>query len=125
VLPLIWELVEIGRVLPSAPVAIIVTVAALVVCQLNVTVWPEAMLLLLAEKARVGADDVTGGMAELEPQPVKVMSVEIAANTNRIFEYVASRPILLSLDGEMCRPWLLLRIMLTPLGRRPTVIYSC
>jgi hypothetical protein len=103
----------------------IVTVAALVVCQLNVTVWPEAMLLLLAEKAIVGADDVTGGMAELEPQPTKAISGEITANANSSFEHVASQPILLSLDGEICRPWLLLRIMLTPLGRWPTAIYSC
>jgi hypothetical protein len=124
VLPLSWELVEIGRALPSAPVAVIVTEAALVVCQVNVTVWPEAMLLLLAEKTRVGADSFPG-LAEAEPQPVKVMTVEITANANSIFEHVASRPILLSLDGAICRPWLLLRIMLTPLGRRPTVMYSC
>jgi hypothetical protein len=117
VLPLIWELVEIGRVLPSAPVAIIVTVAALVVCQLSVTVWPEAMLLLLAEKAIVGADDVTGGMAEVEPQPIKAISGAITANANSNFEHVASRPILLSLDDELSRPWLLLNIMLPPLGR--------
>jgi hypothetical protein len=111
VLPLNWELVEIGRVLPSAPVAVIVTEAASVVCQANVTVWPEAMLLLLAEKTRVGADSFPG-LAEAEPQPVKAMSVEIAANANSIFEHVASRPILLSLDGEICRSWLLLRVLL-------------
>jgi hypothetical protein len=60
------------------------------------------MLLLLAEKTRVGAD-VFPGLAEAEPQPVKAMSVEIAANQNRIFERVASGPILLSLSDEICR----------------------
>ncbi|MES2223045.1 MAG: hypothetical protein V4587_19000 [Acidobacteriota bacterium] len=40
---------------PSAPVALIATEVALVVCQVKVTAWPVAMLLLLAEKVRVGA----------------------------------------------------------------------
>jgi hypothetical protein len=113
VLPLSWELVEICRVVPSAPLAVIVTEAALVVCQVNVTVWPEVMLLLLAEKTRVGAD-VTRELAELEPQPVKAISSEIAANQNRIFEHVANGLILLSLDDEICRSWPLLRILLPP-----------
>jgi hypothetical protein len=113
VLPLSWELVEICRVLPSATVAVMVTEAALVVCQVNVNVWPEVMLLLLAEKTRVGAD-VIRELAELEPQPVKAMSGEIAANPNRMFKHVASGPILLRIDDEMCRSWLPLRILLPP-----------
>jgi hypothetical protein len=94
--------VEICRVVPSAPLAVIVTEAALVVCQVNVTVWPEVMLLLLAEKTRVGAD-VTRELAELEPQPVKAISGEIAANQNRRFEHVASGLVLLCLDDEIGR----------------------
>lgn len=99
--------------LPSAPVAVIVTEAALVVCHVNVTVWPEVMLLLLAEKTSVGGD-VIRELAELEPQPVKAMSGEIAASQNRIVEYVASRPILLRIDDEICRSWLRLCILLLP-----------
>jgi hypothetical protein len=110
VLPLNWELVEICRVLPSAPVAVMVTEAALVVCQVNVTVWPDVMLLLLAEKTRVGAD-VIRELAELEPQLVNAMSDEIAANPNRMFKHVASELILLSLGDEICRSWPLLRIL--------------
>ena len=105
---------EIGRAVPSAPVAVIVTEVAFVVAQVNVTAWPEAMLLLLAENTRVGAVDVVRELAELEPQPVKAISGEIAANQNRIFEHVASRPILLRIDDEICRSWLLLRILLPP-----------
>ena len=71
------------------------------------------MLLLLAEKTRVGAD-VTRELAELEPQPVKAISGEIAANQNRIFEQVASGRILLRIDDEMCRSRPLLRILLPP-----------
>jgi hypothetical protein len=108
VLPFSWELVEIDRVLLSAPVAVIVTEAALVVCQDNVTAWPEVMLLLLAEKTRVVADVVVaGGLAELEPHPDKAMSDEIAVNPNRIFVYVASGPILLNPDDEGRHCWLL------------------
>ena len=109
--------------LPSAPVAVIVTEAALVVCQVNVTVWPDVMLLLLAEKTSVGAD-VVRELAELEPQPVKAISGESAANQNRIFEQVASRPILLKIDDEICRSCLLLRILLPPPSNRPAVMVS-
>ena len=112
-----------GRAVPSAPVAVIVTEAALVVCQANVTAWPEAMLLLPAEKTRVGAD-VTTGLAELEPQPVKAMTGENAANPNRSCKHVASGPILLSLDVERCRPWLLLRFCF-PTSHRPPATYPC
>jgi hypothetical protein len=97
------------RVLLSAPVAVIVTVAALVVFQVNVTAWPEAMLLLLAEKTRVGPDvTVTGGLAEAEPQPVKAISVEIAANPNRIFELLL-RILLPPLVWAACNVFLLKR----------------
>lgn len=114
-LPFGWELVEIGRLLPSAPVAVIVTEAALVVCQVNVTACPEVMLLLLAEKTRVGAE-VTLGLAELEPQPVKAMSGDIAANPNIIFKHVTSSPLLLSRDDEGCRSRLLLRVLIPRLA---------
>ena len=113
-LPFSWELVEIGRLLPSAPVALIATEVALVVCQVKVTAAPEVMLALLAEKTRLGAD-VTLGLAELEPQPVKAMSDEIAANTNRIFKHVASGPILPSLHDETYCSWLPLRVLLPSL----------
>lgn len=99
--------------LPSALVAVIVTESASVDCQVNVTVWPDVMLLLLAEKTSVGAD-VVRELAELEPQPVKAMSGESAANQNRMFEHVASRTILLKIDDEICRSWLLLPILLPP-----------
>jgi hypothetical protein len=69
------------------------------------------MLLLLAEKTRVGAD-VTRGLGELEPQPVNAISGDIAASQNKIVEHVASGPILLSRDDEGCRSWLLLRVLL-------------
>ena len=117
-LPFSWELVEICRWLPSAPVAVIVTEEALVVCQFNVTAWPEVMLALLAEKARVG-DDVIGELDEPELQPVRTIRDEIAANPNRILEHFASGPILLSLDDEICRPCLLLRILHPPLYLLP------
>jgi hypothetical protein len=95
VLPFTWELVEICRVLPSAPVAVIVTEAALVVCQVNVTAWPDATLLLLTEKTSVGADAACVLVElEAEPQPVKAISGAIAANTSRVLEHVASAPIL-------------------------------
>jgi hypothetical protein len=103
---------------PSAPVAVIATEAALVVCQLNVTACPEAMLLLLAEKTRVGADVfpvLPEPEDEPEPQPVKAISDEIAANPNRVIEHVARAPIRLRLEDEICRSRLLLRILLPPL----------
>jgi hypothetical protein len=93
-----------------------VTEVALVVCQVNVTGWPEVTLLVLAEKTRVGADVVAGAPPELEPpQPAKAISGETAAKQKRIFEHVASRPILLSRDDEGRRPWLLLRVLLSRL----------
>jgi hypothetical protein len=113
VLPLSWELVEICRVLPSAAVAVIVTELALVVCQVNVTVWPEVMLVLLAEKTSVGAD-VVRELADVEPQLVKAISGAIAANQSRIFEHVAREPILPRIDNEICRRRLFLRILLLP-----------
>jgi hypothetical protein len=82
----------------------------LVVCQLKVTGWPEAMLLLLAEKTRVGA--APRELGELEPQPVKAMSGKIAASQNRMFERVANRATPLSRDDEGRRSWLLLRVLL-------------
>jgi hypothetical protein len=75
------------------------------------TGWPKVMLLLLAEKARVGAD-LTVESAELEPQPVNAIRGAIAANQNRIFEHVASGPDLPGRDGEGCRSRLLLRVLL-------------
>jgi hypothetical protein len=94
VLPFSWEFVEIGRWLPSAPVAVMATEEAFVVCQVNVTAWPAAMLLLLVEKARVGID-FPPPSAELEPQPDNVMSGEMSATPNRTFKHVASTRILL------------------------------
>jgi len=107
------------RTVPSAPVAEIATEAALVVCQVNVTAWPVTMLLLLAEKTRVGAVGVGGGVTDLdepEPQPVKAMSSEIAVNSSRSCELDARRPILLNVNDEICPAWLLLRILPPPLG---------
>lgn len=86
--------------LPSAPVAVMVTEVALVVCQVNVTAWPEVMLFVLAEKTRVGAS-VIRVVAELEPQPAKARSGEMATNHNRSIEPVASGPNLLGFDDEM------------------------
>jgi hypothetical protein len=75
------------------------------------------MLFVLAEKTRVGAD-VIRVVAELEPQPAKAISGEMAAKQSRSVEHVASRPNLLSLDDEMRRCCLPLRILLPPgIGR--------
>lgn len=105
--------------LPSAPVAVIVTEVALVVCQVNVTGWPEVTLLALAENTRVGAGELPepepGFEAEADPQPVTATSGEIAAKQNRILEHVSSEPIMPSRDDERCRPWPLLCVLLSRL----------
>ena len=90
-LPFSWELVEIARLVPSAPVAVIVTEEALVVCHVSVTACPEATLLLLAEKLRVGTN-FDEELPELAPQPVNAMSGNRAATNTRIFERTTSGP---------------------------------
>jgi hypothetical protein len=86
-LPFSWEFVEIVRLLPSAPVAVMAREVALAVCQVNVTVWPEAMLLLLTDNVTVGAD-FPEELPELEPppQPVNDINGKIAANPSNIYK---------------------------------------
>ena len=89
-LPLICEFVEMDRVVPSAPVAVMVTEVAFVVCQLNVMAVPEAMLLLLADKVTVGAA-VVCGLAEFEPQPTQAMRGRSAATPSRGLNRIAEQ----------------------------------
>jgi hypothetical protein len=106
VLPFIWELVERVRELPSAPAAVIVTEVAFVVCQVIVTAWPAAMLVLLADRTRVAAAVVvTVEWPEPELQPVNATSGKSAAIPNRVLKRVMSRPLLLNSDRETCRSW--------------------
>jgi len=92
--PLSLELVEIARLVPSAPVAVMETETAFVVCHVRVTAWPEVMLALLAVNVRVGVFD--DEPLELEPQPVKATSTETTAIPNRALRRIMSGPLLLN-----------------------------
>jgi hypothetical protein len=88
-------LVEIARLVPSAPVAVMETETAFVVCHVRVTAWPEVTLPLLAANVRVGVgfDDEP---LELEPQPVRAKTTETTAIPNRALRRVMSGALLLN-----------------------------
>jgi hypothetical protein len=60
--------------------AVIVTDAALVVCQLSVTLCPLLIEVLFAEKVSVGEPGPPGFVIAPDPQPVKMVKTKIAAN---------------------------------------------
>lgn len=94
VLPLSWELVEMARVVPSAPVAVMETEVAFVLCHVKVTAWPEVTLLLLAANVRVGVG-FDEEPFEPELQPARAKSSETTATPNRALRRVMSGLLLL------------------------------
>ena len=87
-----------ARLVPSAPVAVMETEAAFVVCHVRVTDWPDVTLLLLAANVRVGVG-FGGGAVELEPepepQPVIATSTETTAIPNSAWIRVMNGPLLM------------------------------
>ena len=83
-----------ARVVPSAPVAVMVTEATFVVCHDRVIAWPEVTLLLLAVRVRVGVG-FDAGLVELEPHPVRATRTENTSIPNRALRRAMSVPLLL------------------------------